>query len=110
MKNFYLSLIMITVLLGLLFTFFITQHGNGITLSHKYSKPYDSLQVGKTYQFSTKLDKDNPYEKPLVDTVVVIAKTNTDNGTYVMYVTSNDTTSHRSGREDFLTTLMKRIK
>ena len=107
MKNFYITLtIMIIVLFGL---FFITQFGNGSTLSHKYSKPYDSLQVGKTYQISTKLDRDNPYEKPSVDTVIVVAKTNTENGTYVMYVPSSDTTSHRSGQEEFLTKIMKKI-
>ena len=109
MKNFYLSLtIMIIVLCGL---FFITNvlFGNGSTLSHKYTKSYDSLQVGKTYQISTKLDKDNPYEKPLIDTVIVVSKTNTENGAYVMYVPSDDTTSHRSGKEEFLTTIMKKI-
>ena len=97
---------MIIVIFGL---FFITQFGNGSTLSHKYSKPYDSLQVGKTYQVSTKLDRNNPYEKPLVDTVIIITKTNTENGTYVMYSSCNDTTSHRSGKEEFLTTIMKKI-
>ena len=107
MKNFYLTLtIMIIVIFGL---FFITQFGNGSTLSHKYSKPYDSLQVGKTYQVSTKLDRNNPYEKPLVDTVIIITKTNTENGTYVMYSSCNDTTSHQSGKEEFLTTIMKKI-
>jgi hypothetical protein len=108
MKNFYFTLtIMITFVCGLFF--FMNQFGNGSTLSHKYSKSYDSLQVGKTYQFSTKLDRNNPYEKPLIDTVIIISKTNTENGTYVMYVPSNDTTSHRSGQEQFLTTLMKKI-
>lgn len=111
MKNFYFSLITLIIVVSGLF-FFMTQFGNGSTLSHKYSKyskPYDSLQVGKTYQLSTKLDRNNPYEKPLVDTVIVIAKTNTENGTYVMYVTSNDTTNHRSGQEEFLTKIMKKI-
>ena len=97
---------MIIVIFGL---FFITQFGNGSTLSHKYSKPYDSLQVGETYQVSTKLDRNNPYEKPLVDTVIIITKTNTENGTYVMYSPPNDTTIHRSGKEEFLTTIMKKI-
>lgn len=108
MKNFYITLTI--MIIGLFALFFITQFGNGSTLSQKYSKPYyDSLQVGKTYQLSTKLDRDNPYEKPLVDTVIVIAKTNTENGIYVMYSPSNDTTSHRSGQEEFLTTIMKKI-
>ena len=108
MKNFYITLtIMIIGLFGL---FFITQFGNGSTLSQKYSKPYyDSLQVGKTYQVSTKLDRNNPYENPLIDTVIVISKTSTENGIYVMYSPSNDTTNHRSGQEEFLTTIMKKI-
>jgi hypothetical protein len=111
MKNFYFTLtIMITFVCGLALSVYVmNQFGNGSTLSHKYSKSYDSLQVGKTYQFSTKLDRNNPYEKPLIDTVIIISKTNTENGTYVMYVPSNDTTSHRSGQEQFLTTLMKKI-
>ena len=88
---------------------FIIQLGNGSTLSHKYIKPYDSLQVGKSYQLSTKLDRDDPYENPLIDTVIVISKTNTENGTYVMYSSFDDTTSHRSGKEEFLTTIMKKI-
>lgn len=105
----YFTLTISIVLIGLAL-FFITQLGNGSTLSHKYSKPYyDSLQVGKTYQLSTKLDRNNPYEKPLLDTVIVVSKTNTENGTYVMYSPSNDTTSHRSGKEEFLTTIMKKI-
>lgn len=112
MKNFYINLTIIIV--GLFALFFITQFGNRSALDHKQRiirnhKPYDSLQVGKIYQLSTKLDRDNPYEKPLVDTVIVIDKTNTENGTYVMYSPSNDTTSHRSGKEEFLTGIMKKI-